>query len=246
MRLPQRLQAVVLFAAVSMLALALSGLLDWITSVLFLGLEFLAESLRPLLGPKHKKESSRRNRAHSALLASTRERPRRSLPRRTRPKQFRSRFLDDVPSPTAPLPVMSPKLRILVPINGDRPGLIDFALQECLERHAEMILLYLRPIAYTPMGPNALPTLAEDNRAQAIFDRLALEAETAGVPLRVRYEVARDMPGTILNVAHALEANVLIMEATRRNLLWRALLGDQIQSILMHLPQRVSLLLHTP
>ncbi|MHC5544343.1 hypothetical protein ACYOEI_39445, partial [Singulisphaera rosea] len=48
MRDPRRLWAVVLLAVVSLLALIASGLLDWITSLLFLGLEFLVESLRPL------------------------------------------------------------------------------------------------------------------------------------------------------------------------------------------------------
>ena len=51
MRLPpKRLLAVLLFAALSLLALASSGLLDWIASSLFLVLEFLAGFLRRVFG----------------------------------------------------------------------------------------------------------------------------------------------------------------------------------------------------
>src|SRR4051812_32283160 len=49
MRAPRRLLAVLLIAAVGLLALAYTGLFNWISSVLFLLLELLAESLRPLL-----------------------------------------------------------------------------------------------------------------------------------------------------------------------------------------------------
>ncbi len=248
MRLPQRLLTVVSFAVVSMLALVLSGMLDWITSVLFLGLEFLAESLRPLLSPKQKKGQARtgtRSRGPSLCVSPARDRHRRVLPRRSRYRHLRNDLLDDEPVLSPPV-ATSPKARVLVPLSGDRPGLIAFALRECRERQAEMILLFVRPIAYMPMGPNSWPNLTEDGRAKALFDRVALEAQEAGVPLRVRYEASRDMPGTILDVAQTLEADVLLMEASRRRLMTRALLGDQIQSVLMHLPNRVSLLLHTP
>ena len=60
MRVPRRLLAVLLFAIVGLLALAFSGLLDWITSILFLILEFLAEFLRPLLGRRRKSRQSDR------------------------------------------------------------------------------------------------------------------------------------------------------------------------------------------
>ncbi|WP_422927955.1 universal stress protein [Singulisphaera sp. PoT] len=244
MRFPQRLWTVVTFAAVGMIALFLSGMLDWITSVLFMGLEFLAESLRPVLkGFLPKKEGPKRLRTAASSAFTARERPRRSLPRRAKPKQLRGSLLSETEPAPAPIPVAI-KARVLVPISGDRPSLIAFALRECQERHAELIVLFLRPIAYTPMGPNALPTLAEDKRAGEIIDRIALEAAEAGIALRVQYRTARDIPGTILEVARTLEADVLLMEATRRNILYRALAGDQIQSVMMQLPERVSLLIH--
>src|SRR4051812_34769516 len=50
MRSSQRLLALLLFAALSLLALACSGLLDWLASSLFLVLELLAEFLRRMFG----------------------------------------------------------------------------------------------------------------------------------------------------------------------------------------------------
>jgi nucleotide-binding universal stress UspA family protein len=135
--------------------------------------------------------------------------------------------------------------RVLVPLGGDRPGLVAFALDECRSRHAELLLLFLRPLAITPMGPNSLPILAEDEPARALFERVGTQAREAGVPLRTLYRVTHDLPTTILEAARAHEADVVVMEATRRNLLLRTLRGDEIQAIMSHLPDRVSLVLHT-
>jgi nucleotide-binding universal stress UspA family protein len=134
---------------------------------------------------------------------------------------------------------------VLVPLGGDRPGLVAFALDECRSRHAELLLLFLRPLAITPMGPNPFPLLAEDEPAQALFEHVGTQAREAGVLLRTFYQVTHDGPATILEAARTHQADVVVMEATHRNLFWRALKGDEIQSVLMHLPDRVSLVLHT-
>jgi nucleotide-binding universal stress UspA family protein len=134
---------------------------------------------------------------------------------------------------------------VLVPLVGDKPGLVAFALDECRGRQAELLLLVLRPLAVTPMGPNPLPTLAEDEPARVLFERVGIRARAAGVTLRTFYRVTHDLPATILETARALDADVVVMEADRRNLLWRALMGDQVRAILTHLPERVSLVLHT-
>jgi nucleotide-binding universal stress UspA family protein len=138
-----------------------------------------------------------------------------------------------------------PSTRVLLPLGDDRPGLIAFALDECRSRQAELLLLFLRPLAITPMGPNPIPSLTEDEPARALFDRVGIQAREAGVPLRTSYQVTHDGPATILEAARALAADVVLMEATHRNVFWRALKGDEIQTVLMHLPDRVSLVLHT-
>lgn len=243
MRVPQRLWAALLFAALGLLALAFSGLLDWITSVLFLVLEFLAGFFRPRSEHRKKPRPRHRSRVLAGASAHMRDRARRSAFRKTRPRRAPAGAEADVPEAPASL---GPRTRVLVPLSADRPELITFALEECLDRQAELLLLFLRPLAVTPMGPNPRLTLAEDDRARTLFERVAAEARDAGVPHRTFYEPTRDMPATILDVARAHDADVVLMEATRRNLLWRALIGDEIQAVLMHLPEHVNLLIHTP
>jgi nucleotide-binding universal stress UspA family protein len=249
MRVPRRLLAVLLFAVVGLLALAFSGLLDWITSVLFLVLEFLAEFLRPLLGRRRKPRRSDRVHARTRyrLPAGASghggERHRRLAPRKVPPGRPRARPAEDAPPAPAPA---SPEVRVLLPLDADRPELIAFALEECLGRRGELVLLFLRPLAVMPMGPNPLPGLAEDAQARTLLARVGEQAREAGVPLRTLYEVTRDQPATILDVARTSEADVLIMEATRRNFLWRILMRDAVHTILMHLPRHVNVLIHAP
>ena len=95
--------------------------------------------------------------------------------------------------PTIPKPKMilkgnySAKERIMVPTTGN-PRLLDFAMKECLTRQAELDVLFIRHLAVTPMGPTAPPTLAEDNDALSLFDRLRDQAtdrrRAAPPPLR--------------------------------------------------------------
>lgn len=249
MRVPQRLASALLFAAISLLALGVSGLLDWISSLLFLFLEMIAERFRARKGrvvdlPQPRRAPRRgRTNAHGhrrAIAAALR--PRGEHDRRpTRCKEPHGHEeIDEQPGTPPP----APRIRVLVPLSADRPGLLAFALDECRDRRAELLVLFLRPFAVMPMGPDPIPSLKEDNEATRLFARIREQASDAGVPVRTLYEVSRDMPASILENAQRHEAGVLIMEATRRNLFWRALMGDITQEVIMHLPDRVSLLLH--
>src|SRR5439155_18531130 len=90
-----------------------------------------------------------------------------------------------------------PRMHIMVPTQGN-PRLIEFALEECKNRQAELQILFIRHLAVTPMGPTPIPTLGEDEQALQLFDRLRHQAHEAGVPLRLLYGVARDIPDAIL------------------------------------------------
>ncbi len=135
------------------------------------------------------------------------------------------------------------KYRIMVPTQGN-PKLIEFALQECQSRHAELQLLFIRLLAVTPMGPTAFPTLAEDVEARALFDRVREQAKEAGVPVRLLYGVASDIPYAILDMAVTHGADLLLMGTTRRGALWKAMKGDVIQAVAEQLPEQVGLLIH--
>jgi nucleotide-binding universal stress UspA family protein len=132
-------------------------------------------------------------------------------------------------------------LRILVSVSGDEVDLLDFAVEECLARQAEMILLFLRPLAVTPMGPNPLPGLSEDDEARETFDRIGSETDRVGVPLRTIYATTGDLPATICEVARDSETDVVLVGSTRRSGFSRFLSRDLAPSILKRLPERASL-----
>ena len=136
-----------------------------------------------------------------------------------------------------------PKARIMVATQGN-PRLLAFAIQECQTRQAELQLLFIRHLAVTPMGPTAVPTLAEDEAAQELFERVRQQAQDAGVPLRLLYGVARDIPDAILDMAVTHGADLLLLGTTKRGALWKAMKGDVIQAVAEHLPEQVGLLIH--
>lgn len=94
------------------------------------------------------------------------------------------------------------------------------------------------------MGPTAIPRLDEDPQALDLFDRLRQQAKESGVPLRLLYGVARDIPDAILDMAVTHGADLLLLGTTRRGSLWKAMKGDVIQAVAEHLPESVGLLIH--
>jgi nucleotide-binding universal stress UspA family protein len=137
----------------------------------------------------------------------------------------------------------APKERIMVATQGN-PRLLEFALKECKNRQAELDLLFIRHLAVTPMGPTAPPKLEEDEQAVSLFERLREQASEAGVPLRLLYGVARDIPDAILDMAVTHGADLLLLGTTRRGTLWKAMKGDVIQAVAEQLPESVGLLIH--
>jgi amino acid transporter/nucleotide-binding universal stress UspA family protein len=168
-----------------------------------------------------------------------------------RTQDYRTRLLAaEAPPPTVPKrPLMiqpgryPAKERIMVATQGN-PRLIEFALKECQNRQAELDILFIRHLAVTPMGPTAPPKLDEDPQALELFDRMRTQAHTAGVPLRLLYGVARDVPDAILDMAVTHGADLLLLGTTRRGALWKAMKGDVIQAVAEQLPESVGLLIH--
>ena len=135
------------------------------------------------------------------------------------------------------------KERLMVATWGN-PKLIDFAMKECKSRQAELQLLFVRHLAFTPMGPTPIPTLDEDGQALELFDRVRQQAKDAGVPLRLLYGVAHDIPDAILDMAVTHGADMLLLGLTRRGSLWKAMKGDVIQAVAEQLPDSIGLLIH--
>jgi amino acid transporter/nucleotide-binding universal stress UspA family protein len=136
-----------------------------------------------------------------------------------------------------------PKERIMVATQGN-PRLLAFALEECKRRQAELQLLFIRHQAFTPMGPIQPPNLQEDEQAKRLFEEVRKVALEQGVPLRLLYSVATNIPEAILDMAVTHGADLLLLGTTRRGALWKAMKGDVIQGVAEHLPERVGLLIH--
>lgn len=137
----------------------------------------------------------------------------------------------------------TPRKSVMVATQGN-PRLIQFALEECKDRQAELQILFIRHLAVTPMGPTTIPRLEEDHQAQQLFERVRQQAAEAGVPLRLLYGVARDIPDAILDMTVTHGANVLMLGSTRRGALWKAMKGDVIQAVAEQLPENITLLIH--
>lgn len=136
-----------------------------------------------------------------------------------------------------------PKERLMVATQGN-PRLLSYALKQCASREAELQLLFLRPLAVTPMGTAPAMSLPEDPEAQALFDRLRGQSREAGVPLRLLYGVTTDVPFAILDMAVTHGADTLMLGATRRGVMWRMMKGDVISAVAEQLPEGIDLLIH--
>jgi len=217
-----------------MLALVVAGMVDWIVGVLFLTMEFLGEFVRAVFRrPEDRPLTTTRSR-HPVIGHHRVSIRRRTRPRRRHPKK------DEADAEK--LEVVEPRrMKILVPISGDEPDLIDFAIEECRSRQAALIVLFLRPIGVMPMGPNPMPGLAEDDEAGATFDRIVAEADRLEIGLRTIYATTTDIPSTIGEYAREVEADVVLVGTTRRSGFARFLSRDLTPSILKMLPDHASL-----
>jgi nucleotide-binding universal stress UspA family protein len=239
MRVPSRLFAVALFVVVGMLALCVAGMLDWIVGVLFLTMEFLGEFVRSVFRRRrHRRHQPSRLRHASFIHRQAVDGHRGCVRRRGRPRRrLPGHREDDEKAPAS----SDQRLKVLVPATGDEVDLLDFALEECRIRQGEMIVLFLRPMAVMPMGPNPLPGLSEDGEARSTFDRIRSEAGRIGVCLRTIYATTGDLPATIGEFARATKADVVILGSPRRAGFSRFLSRDPTPSILKLLPERASL-----
>ncbi len=145
--------------------------------------------------------------------------------------------------PAAHVPAYEPTGRVLVATRGS-PKLLRFALEQAKTRRAELMVLFVRHIAFTPMGPSAEADVHSDPEAQALFRQVEKDAAEMGVPVRLLYAVATDVAEAILETAATQSVDLVLLGASQRGGLWRTMKGDVIQEVGQHLPDRISLLIH--
>lgn len=139
-----------------------------------------------------------------------------------------------------PRPALREKL--LVATRGN-PKLLEFAFRHAQDRHAEMLVLFVRHIAL--MVDGARPQdLEADVEATRLAGAVAEAGRIAGVPTHFLYAVASDVADAVLDTAVTHGVDTVLIGATRRGPFWRALKGDVIQELGQHLPENVKLLIH--
>jgi nucleotide-binding universal stress UspA family protein len=84
-----------------------------------------------------------------------------------------------------------------------------------------------------------------DREAQELFVAVRRECAAAGVTMVPLYTVYDSPAEVILDNAVTLGADVLIMGASRRGALSRALRGDVLREVAEHLPERIPLLIYS-
>lgn len=142
-------------------------------------------------------------------------------------------------------PSYEPKGIVMVAARGGNPRLLQFAIEEAKNRQAELRVLFVRQLAVVPMGPeeNSFDASA-DPEAQALFAEVGRLAKEAGIPWRAVYTASDNVAAMIADSAATHGADVLILGASQRGPLWKAMKGDVIQEVGQYLPENIRLVIH--
>lgn len=139
------------------------------------------------------------------------------------------------------LPQPAPAKRVMVASRGN-PKLLRFACEYARSQHAELWVIFVRHIA-VPVEPARASDLAADNEAQRLNQQAEQLAAEFGLTWRFVYATTADVAETILDIAATQAVDVLILGASRRGALWKAMKGDVIQRVAELLPENINLLI---
>lgn len=141
-----------------------------------------------------------------------------------------------------PLPEGTTRPRFMVSTVGN-PKLMKFAMEQARTHNAELIVLFVRHIAVTTMGPIEPMTIHEDSHASKFFAQVQEQCKAQQIPVRTIYAVSGDIAGTIVDFAATFAVDRLMLGATQRGGLWRTMKGDVLQGVAAHLPEQTLLLI---
>jgi nucleotide-binding universal stress UspA family protein len=146
-----------------------------------------------------------------------------------------------------PFPAEAP--RLLLSTRGN-PALVKFAAGHAKDKKAVLFVLFVREVALgfrervKDLATESM-NLQTDREAQELFAQVKKECEAAGVTMVPLYAVYDSPADVILDNAVTLGADALIMGASRRGALSRALRGDVFQEVAEHLPASIPLLIYS-
>jgi amino acid transporter/nucleotide-binding universal stress UspA family protein len=121
--------------------------------------------------------------------------------------------------------------------------LLASAFELAKASNAEMFVLFVRHIAVQTMSPLGPNRGEEDQDAIALFQQAREEAEKHGVKVYCLYSISHDVADTILDFAVTHGVSRLIMGASQRGGLWRAMKGDVIQTVAQYLPESIQMMI---
>ena len=125
---------------------------------------------------------------------------------------------------------------ILVAARGWTPAL-QFALEECRVRDAQLLVLYIREVAVNiDMGSNR----QDDPEARALFTRL--EAEARGLKVNKLYSVSDSPADTIIDIAATFGVDSVVLGGSRRATLVNLLKGNVVTRVAANLPESMHLI----
>ncbi len=138
--------------------------------------------------------------------------------------------------------------RLLVAARGN-PKLIRFAASHARDKKAVLFVLFVREVAleFRVRGGDLASesmNLATDKDAQAFFTQAREECLKADVQMVPLYAVHDSPAELILENAAMLAVDSLIMGASRRSALAKALRGDVFREVVEFLPEQIPLIIY--
>lgn len=144
----------------------------------------------------------------------------------------------------APLLAFDPaRRRILVATRG-APALLKFAFEHAKLLNANVFVLFVRELAVIYQGEGPPLTPDRDADARGVFELSEQLARKNGVPLERIYSVSPSTSDVILDVAATYAVDFVILGASRRTGVMRALRGDVISGVAENLPAETTMLIH--
>ncbi len=140
-------------------------------------------------------------------------------------------------APVAPVPAANFMGQIiLVAARGWTPA-VQFALEACRLRDAQLLVLYIREVAVNiDMGTNG----KNDPEARVLFTRL--DTEAAGLKVNKLYSISDSPADTIIDIAATFGVDTVVLGGSRRAALVNLLKGNVVGKVAANLPESMHLL----
>lgn len=149
-------------------------------------------------------------------------------------------------SPLAPSQQSMPKTetysfssRIMVSVRGKGEQLLRQACEEAKLRKAFLFVLHIKQIALLGALPDSIPEESFSNS-----DWMVKVCNEYGIPYKILTVISNEVGYTIAEQAATLGVDRLILGATQRTLLAKALRGDVIQEVSHLLPEEIQLVIY--